>query len=74
MTIALAGSLILTSILIINTLFKHSEPALIALFSLVVGIMFYEHKRRMKLLELPKYLSLTWVLYLLLILLTILFF
>lgn len=71
MTISLMGSLILMPVLIINSFFRLPETALLTWFGLTVSIMLYEHIRRIKLLELPSYLSFTWVIYRLLVLLLI---
>lgn len=72
MTISLMGSLILIPALIINRLVNLNEMALLAWFGLTFGLMLYEHIRRIKLLEFPSYLSATWVLYRMLILIIIL--
>ena len=74
MTISMAGSLLLTPILIVNSIIGLQETILFAWFGLVVIAMLYEHMRRVKILELSKYLSLTWVFYRVLILLIILFY
>ena len=74
MTISMAGSLLLTPILIVNSIIVLQETILFAWFGLVVIAMLYEHMRRVKILELSKYLSLTWVFYRVLILLIILFY
>lgn len=72
MTVSLMGSLILIPLLILNSFINLSELFILIWFGATVGIMFIEHWRRVKLLELPKYLSFTWVTYRLLILLIIL--
>lgn len=72
MTISLLGSLILIPLLITNSIFNLPKEALLTWFGLTVGYMFYEHYRRMKLVKLTKYLSLTWVIYRVLILIVIL--
>jgi predicted DCC family thiol-disulfide oxidoreductase YuxK len=73
MTISLMGSLILIPVLIINSFVSIPVIGLLAWFGLTVSIMLFEHIRRVKLLELPTILSLTWVLYRVLILLIILY-
>jgi len=72
MTVSLMGSLLLLPILIINNMFNISEIILLGWFGITTLIMFMEHFRRIKLLELPPFLSYTWVLYRVLILTTIL--
>jgi len=72
MTISLMGSLILIPALIINSVVNLHEIALISWFVLTTSLMLYEHIRRIKLLEFPSYLSATWVLYRMLILIIIL--
>ncbi|WP_040278804.1 thiol-disulfide oxidoreductase DCC family protein [Psychroserpens damuponensis] len=72
MTISLMGSLLLVPLLIINSSFQISKTTLLIGFGITIIIMFLEHKRRVKLLKLPSYLTYTWVLYRVLILLTIL--
>ena len=72
MTISLMGSLLLTALLILNWIIPVSETIFILWFGITVLIMFLEHFRRIRLLELPSYLSYTWVLYRVLVLLIIL--
>ncbi len=72
MTVSLMGSLILIPILIINSFVNLSQFVLLTGFGLIVLLMFLEHSRRVKLLELPFYLSYTWVLYRIIALLIIL--
>lgn len=72
MTISLMGSLILVPALIINSLFNLPEIALLTWFGLIVIFMLYEHMRRVDILELPKHLSATWILYRVLVLIIIL--
>jgi len=73
MTISLVGSFILIPILVINSIIELPQIALLIWFGLIVSFMLYEHLRRIKLLELPKHLSATWILYRIIILLLILF-
>lgn len=63
MTISLMGSLILIPILIINSFISLPEIVLLSWFGLTVSLMLFEHIRRIKILALPKSLSLTWVVY-----------
>lgn len=72
MTISLVGSLILIPILITHSIIQLPEIVLFAWFGLTVSFMLYEHIKRVKLLELPKYLSMTWVLYRIIVLYIIL--
>ncbi|WP_178989812.1 DCC1-like thiol-disulfide oxidoreductase family protein [Winogradskyella schleiferi] len=73
MTVSLMGSLILIPVFIINLFFVLPEIALFAWFGLTVIYMLYEHIRRVGILELPNYLSATWVLYRVFILIIILY-
>jgi len=63
MTVSLFGSLILTPILILNQFINLPEILILGWFGITVFIMFIEHFRRIKLLELPSYLCYTWVIY-----------
>ncbi len=72
MTVSLMGSLLLMPILILNSIFNISEIITLAWFVITVLLMLLEHSRRIKLLELPFYLSITWIIYRILALLIIL--
>lgn len=63
MTVSLFGSLLLTPILILNQFFILPEIIILGWFGITVLVMFAEHFRRIKLLELPNYLCYTWVIY-----------
>lgn len=63
MTVSLIGSLLLLPILIANSFIKIHEMAILSWFAFTVLIMFTEHFRRLKILNLSGYLSLTWVIY-----------
>lgn len=63
MTVSLFGSLILTPILILNRFINLPEIIVLGWFGITVFVMFIEHFRRIKLLELPSYLCYTWVIY-----------
>jgi len=63
MTVSLFGSLILTPILILNQFINLPEILVLVWFGITVFIMFIEHFRRIKLLELPSSLCYTWVIY-----------
>ena len=62
-TVSVIGSLILVPILILNQILNLNEYFILAWFGLTVNFMIYEHFRRIKILELPKHLTLTWILY-----------
>jgi hypothetical protein len=63
MTVSLIGSLFLIPILILNNCFKINEIYSLIWFGFAVFFMFFEHSRRIKILNLPFYLSITWVIY-----------
>lgn len=63
MTISLMGSLLLLPIIIANQFFKINETLVLLWFGTTVLIMLREHFRRVTLLELPKWLTITWVAY-----------
>jgi hypothetical protein len=63
MTVSLMGSILLLPLLALNMIFSIPALMILAWFGLVVGLMFLEHTRRIKILELPIYLCFTWVLY-----------
>ena len=63
MTVSLMGSLLLLPILILNLIFNIPELITLGWFGITVLLMLIEHSRRVKLLELPFYLSITWVIY-----------
>lgn len=71
MTISLGGAILLTPMLIVDTTFA-SDLFILFYFLSVAFLMFLEHVRRVKLLELPAVVSFTWVLYRILVLLVIL--
>lgn len=72
MTVSLYGSLILTPILVLNQFINIPETIILGWFGMTVLIMFIEHFRRVKLLELPNYLCYTWVIYRIIALIVIL--
>jgi len=73
MTVSIFGALLLLPALLLGTIFPAIPAAVfLAYFMLVVGVMLYEHARRMKLLELGWWPSVSWVLYRLLVLTLIL--
>lgn len=68
MTVSLMGGLLLIPVLLINKIIKLNVYASLTCFALVVGIMFIEHWRRVKILEIHWFASLSWVIYRLLVL------
>ena len=62
MTVSFIGAMLLLPGLMF-TAATYSAEGRLAWFMIVVGIMFFEHMRRVRLLEMPWYMSLTWVLY-----------
>lgn len=72
MTVSLYGCLLLTPILLSSLIIKINPMVALAWFGITVTLMLAEHSRRITILQLPKYLSVTWILYRLLILFIIL--
>ncbi|MEO8535458.1 MAG: hypothetical protein ABI441_17005, partial [Flavobacterium sp.] len=72
MTVSLMGSLLLLPMLALQTIANISENVTLIWFAITAFIMFIEHYRRVKILELPAYLCITWVAYRLIVLLIIL--
>ena len=62
MTVSLGGALLLTPMFLL-TGWITSNLFYVGYFMIVVGLMFLEHMRRVKILELPWYISVTWILY-----------
>ena len=71
MTISLGGAMLLTPMFLLN-IWIDLNWVYIGYFMIIVGLMFIEHMRRVKILELPWFISATWVLYRLLVLYIIL--
>ncbi len=71
MIVSLIGALLLLPFLIWKHFYFSSDFVTVIYFFLVVSVMFFDHKRRVKQLGLPWYLSYTWVLYRCIILLLI---
>jgi hypothetical protein len=67
MTVSLAGALALVPMFLLTPLITWNW-LYIGYFMIVVSVMFFEHSRRVKILELPALISFTWVLYRVLIL------
>lgn len=63
MTVSLMGSIILIPLLILNSFIVFSELILLIYFGITILLMFLEHSRRVSLLQVPIYLSYTWVLF-----------
>ena len=74
MTVSFMGALLLLPALLVGSVFTGLNPVVfLAYFMLVVGVMLFEHARRMKLLELGWWPSVSWVLYRLIVLALIIF-
>ncbi len=69
MTVSLIGCIGLFQILLLNAIIGLPQLFILCSFGGVVLLMFFEHKRRVKLLALPSYLSYTWVAYRMIVLL-----
>ena len=63
MTVSLFGSLLLLPILVTNSIFKINETIVLLWFGTTVLVMLREHFRRVTLLELPNWLTATWIAY-----------
>lgn len=63
MTVSLLGSLLLLPFLVLNSIFDIPQWVYFAWFALTLIAMFFEHSRRVKLLKMSSYLSITWVIY-----------
>jgi hypothetical protein len=63
MTVSLMGSMLLIPLLLLNIMMAIPEIVILAWFGITIGLMFLEHARRIKILALPFYLSITWVIY-----------
>lgn len=64
MTVSFIGAILLLPALLVGSIFTTIHPVVfLAYFMLVVGVMLYEHARRMKVLELGWWPSVSWVLY-----------
>lgn len=72
MTVSLMGSLLLLPMLALQTVLNIPENIILGWFAITAFIMFIEHYRRIKILELPAYLCITWVAYRIIVLLLIL--
>ena len=63
MTVSVIGCLALLPILMCNHYFGCQKQMLYAWFCITATGMFFEHYRRIKILEYPKHLSISWILY-----------
>jgi len=59
--VSMIGGLLLLPVLLANYFFPISLIGLVAMFGIVVSIMFFEHIRRCKLLEIPLAMTVSWV-------------
>ncbi|MFL5764870.1 MAG: hypothetical protein ACJ77K_13075 [Bacteroidia bacterium] len=69
--VSFIGSVLLWPLLLVNRIHLLSHLADLVSFFGIVIFMFFEHKRRVRALSLPGYISYTWILYRFLILLFI---
>ena len=63
MTVSLMGSIILIPLLILSSFVVFSELTLLIYFGITIVLMFLEHSRRVSLLQVPIFLSYSWVIY-----------
>lgn len=71
-TVSVMGSLLLLPILLLNLFIPVNDYVVLGWFGLTVNVMILEHYRRVSILGLPKFLTLTWILYRIIALLVIL--
>lgn len=72
LTVSLMGALILLPMIVINEIINIPQIVILGWFGLTVLVMVLEHYRRIKILQLPHYLTATWIVYRILALLIIL--
>lgn len=72
LTVSLMGALILIPIIVLNEFINVPQLVILGWFGMTVFIMVLEHFRRVKILQLPHYLTATWIVYRILALLIIL--
>lgn len=70
--VSLMGSVLLWPLIVVNRFYHCSDYINVLYFFAVLLLMFFEHKRRVVLLQLPVFISYTWVLYRFIILIFIL--
>lgn len=63
MSVSLMGALLLIPVLIVNSIVELNVMINLGAFGFVVGLMFIEHWRRVKILEIHWVVSVSWVLY-----------
>lgn len=68
-TVSLMGALLLALVMLVGKLVPISSLGYMMCFGAVVGLIFLEHWRRIKILNLPVWLCLTWVVYRMILLL-----
>jgi predicted DCC family thiol-disulfide oxidoreductase YuxK len=73
MTISFAGSLLLVIAIAFSQLFTLPPFVFVIYFLVVAGLMLVEHIRRMKILQLNSYLTITWILYRIILLIFIIY-
>ena len=71
-TVSLIGALLLLPLIVMNSVLTIAIVPNVLYFCFVVILMFFEHKRRVNLLKLPKHLSFTWIIYRFIILIILL--
>ncbi|MGK0390294.1 MAG: hypothetical protein ACI94Y_003046 [Maribacter sp.] len=62
-TVSMIGGFLLIPILMFNYFFPMQIYALVSSFFVVVGIMFFEHIRRCKILDVPLWMTFSWVMF-----------
>ncbi len=73
-TVSLIGGILIIPLLLVNQFFSFSAITLLAYFGIVVSMMLAEHIRRCKLLNISLWLTCSWVIYRMLVLMLILIF
>ena len=72
LTVSLMGALILLPMIVVNEFIAIPQLVILSWFGMTVLIMIFEHFRRVKILQLPHYLTTTWIAYRMIALLIIL--
>ncbi len=60
-TVSMLGGILLLPVILLLQYISISVPVLLLIFALVVGVMFFEHIRRCKLMGLPIWMTVSWV-------------
>jgi hypothetical protein len=68
MTVSIMGAMLLVPALVVNSMVSINVYANLAWFALVVAVMFLEHWRRVKILEIHWFASVSWMMYRLIVL------